>query len=111
MAFTLRDYLRSPWPLFNLLVLVAIHGLFFNVRSGQGHLFSIQYAATMFVAAVTTGVLFSRAHRAETYPVLARPVPSALLAGVLMLNAWLVAVVWHALSLLVEAVRFGAWLN
>ncbi len=110
-VFTLRDFFRCPWVFLNVLVLVGVQSLFFNYESGQGHFFGIEYAITLALAGVTTGAMFARADRAETYPILARQVPRASFTGAVMLAAWIVAVSGHALSTLVEALRFGAWLH
>lgn|GEM_PF-3514705 len=109
--FVLRDFLRSPWPFINLILLVGVHALFFKYESTQSHFFGIQYAIIALLAAINTGAIFSRAHRAETYAILARPVRRATLAAAMLLVAWLVAALVHLLSTLADVIRFSPLLN
>jgi hypothetical protein len=110
LSFVLRDFVRSPWVFFNLLALVAIHALFYKYSPGRSYFFGIEYASTMLLVAITTGVLFGRANRAESYAILARPVPHASYTGAIMLAAWVIAVAGHLLTTLVMF-RFGTWQN
>ncbi|HYP41794.1 MAG TPA: hypothetical protein VEX13_15660 [Chloroflexia bacterium] len=110
--FALRDFFRSPWIILHLLVLVGVQTLFFQYQSGQGHFFLVEYITTTILAAITAGVMLSRANRAETYPILARRVPRASFTGAIMLAAWLVAIVGYLLSSLAVYARFyGPWLS
>jgi len=110
--FVLRDFLRSPWPLIDLLMLVGVHALFFKYdNSSQSHFFGIEYATIALLAAINAAAIFSRAHRAETYAILARPVPRASLTGAMLLVAWLSAVVAHIVSTLADIVHFSPLLN
>ena len=111
LRFALHDYVRSFWPLVNLLLLVGVHSLFFNYRSDQSHFFTIEYATIALLAAINAYAVFSRANRAETYAILARPVPRASYTGALMLVAWLATLFFHVISTLAEAIRFSQWLN
>lgn len=105
--FIIRDYLRSAWVLLNLLVIAGTQALFFNYKSDQSHLFSVEYIVTALLAAATAAIVFARANRAESYPILARRLFRASYAGALMLAAWLIAVLSYVLSILVEALRFS----
>lgn len=109
--FILRDFLRSPWVALDWLILVAVQTLFFQYRSGQSHLFGIEYAMVVVLAAITTQIIFSRAGRAQTYPILARPLSRATYVGAAMLVSWSIAVTGHLLSAAVEAIRFSPWLT
>lgn len=111
LVFTLRDFFRSPWVFFNLLALVGVQTLFYQYKSGAGHFFSVEYAVTAVLAAITSAVIFARANRGESYPILARPVSRVAFTGALMLAAWLVAIGGHFLLSLVEGIRFGPLLN
>ncbi len=106
-AFATRDWLRSPWVLFNLLVLVGVQSLLYMYSPTQSYFFGVQYATTIFLAAVTTGVLFARAARAETYAILARPVPRVAFTGAVMLAAWIISVVCHVIATTVVVMRYG----
>jgi hypothetical protein len=108
LSFVLRDFVRSPWVFFNLLTLVAIHALFYKYSPGRSYFFGIEYASTMLLAAITTSVLFGRANRAETYAILARPVPHTSYTGAIVLAAWVIAAGGHLLTMLVMF-RFGIW--
>lgn len=107
----LRDFLRSPWPIVNLLVLIGVHTLFFKYDSGQSHFFAIEYATIGLLAAINTAAIFSRAHRAETYAILARPVPRASFTGAMLLVSWLSAVVAHIVSTAADIIHFSPLLN
>lgn len=112
VRFVLRDFLRSPWPIINLLVLVGVHALFFKYdNSSQSHFFGIEYATIALLAVINTWAIFSRAHRAATYAILARPVPRASLAGAMLLVAWLSAAVAHLVSTVADIIRFSPLLN
>lgn len=109
--FVLSDYFRTGWVFLNVAILVAVHALFFKYKSGQGHFFGIEYAATMLQAALTCAVMFSRSNRAESYAILARQVPRASYVGAVLLAAWLVAVLAYALSVLFDLVYFSEWIT
>lgn len=106
-AFATRDWLRSPWVLFNLLALVGVQSLLYMYSPTQSYFFGVQYATTIFLAAVTTGVLFARAARAETYAILARPVPRVVFTGAIMLAAWVISVACHVIATTAVVVRYG----
>ena len=108
LGFVLRDFVRSPWVFFNLLALVGSHALFYKYSPGRAYFFGIEYASTMLLAAVTAGVMLGRANRAESYAILARPVPRASYTGAIVLAAWIVAIAGHLLTTLVM-LRFGTW--
>ncbi|HEX8599080.1 MAG TPA: hypothetical protein VF952_11255 [Chloroflexia bacterium] len=109
VRFTLSDYFRTAWVLLNLAILVGVHTLFFQYKSGQSHFFGIEYAATMLQAALTCAVMFARSNRAESYAILARQVSRASYVGAVMLAAWLVAVLAYALSALFDLLYFSEW--
>lgn len=111
LGFIVRDYLRSPWPLVNVAVLVIVHSLFFNYQSDQGHFFAIEYTMVVVIAALTTATIFSRANRAEIYAILARPVRRIALTAAMLLASWLVSIFFHLISTLIESIRFGQMLN
>jgi hypothetical protein len=111
LGFVVRDYLRSPWPLANLALLVVVHTLFFNYQSSQSHFFAIEYGMVVLIAALTTAVIFARANRAETYAILARPVRRLTLTAAMLLASWLITLFFHLISTLVESLRFGQLLN
>ncbi len=111
LSFVVRDYIRSPWPLLNLAILVILHSLFFNYQSSQSHFFAIEYGMVIVIAALTTAGIFARANRAETYAILARPVRRVTLASALLLASWLIALSFHLVSTLIENLRFGRLLT
>lgn len=111
VRFVLRDYFRTAWVFLNVAILVAAHALFFKYKSGQGHFFGIEYAATMLQAALTSAVMFSRSSRAELYAILARRVLRASYVGAVMLSAWLVAVLTYVISTLFDLVYFSEWVT
>ncbi|HEY0069196.1 MAG TPA: hypothetical protein VGE04_04425 [Chloroflexia bacterium] len=111
VRFALRDYFRTAWVFLNMGLLVAVHALFFKYKSGQGHFFGIEYAATMLQAALTCAVMFSRSARAESYAILARQVSRASYVGAVMLAAWLVAVLSYILSALFDLAYFSEWVT
>ncbi|MDQ3930269.1 MAG: hypothetical protein M3328_14120, partial [Chloroflexota bacterium] len=100
VRFTLSDYFRTAWVFLNVAIMVGVHALFFKYKSGQGHFFGIEYAATMLQGALTCAIMFSRSNRAESYAILARQVPRASYVGAVLLAAWLVAVLAYILSAL-----------
>ncbi|MDQ3929829.1 MAG: hypothetical protein M3328_11890, partial [Chloroflexota bacterium] len=110
--FALRDFFRSPWIILHLLVLVGVQTLFFQYESGQSHFFLVEYITTLVLAAITAGVMLSRANRAATYPILARRVPRASFTGAIMLGAWLVPLAGYLLSSIAVYARFyGPWFS
>jgi hypothetical protein len=111
LRFVLRDFFRSAWVLLAIGTLVAMHLLLLNESPSRSHFFGVQYASTILIAAIAAAAMFTRANRAEMYPILARPVSRLALTGVLMLAAWLVTVVAYLLSSAVTLVRYGPWLE
>jgi hypothetical protein len=109
LSFVLRDFFRSVWALFVLALLVAIHLLLFNESPTRGHFFGVQYASTLLVAGIAAAGMFSRANRAEMYPILARSLSRVTVAGALMLAAWLVSVGAYLLSSAALLIRYGSW--
>jgi hypothetical protein len=109
VRFTLSDYFRTAWVFLNVAILVGVHALFFQYKSGQDHFFGIEYAATMLQAALTCAVMFSRSNRAESYAIFARQVSRASYVGAVMLAAWLMSVLAYALSALFDLLYFSEW--
>jgi hypothetical protein len=109
VRFTLRDYFRTAWVFLNLAILVGVHALFFKYKSGQGHFFGIEYAATILQAALTCAIMFSRSNRAESYAILARQVSRASYVGAVILAAWLVALLAYVLSAVFDLIYFSEW--
>src|SRR5688500_8704004 len=111
LSFVIRDYFRSGWPLVNVAILVILHSLFFNYQSNRSHFFAIEYAVVVVIAALTSAAIFARANRAETYAILARPVRRVTLTAAILLASWLITMLFHLISTLIEGIRFGSLLN
>jgi hypothetical protein len=109
LRFVLRDFFRSVWVLLALGTLVAMHLLLLNASPSRSHFFGVQYASTILIAAIAAAAMFTRANRAEMYPILARPISRLALTGVLLLGAWLVTIVAYVISSAVALVRYGPW--
>jgi len=109
LGFVLRDFFRSVWVLLVLGVLVAAHLLLLNSSPTLSHFFGVQYATVLVAAGVATAGFFSRANRAEMYPILARPVSRFALTGALLLASWLVGVGAYLLSTAAAVIRYGPW--
>jgi hypothetical protein len=109
--FVLRDFFTSIWPLVMIAVLVGVQVFLFTSSPTREHFFGAQYAAMVLLAALSSSAFFGRAGRAEMYPILARPVSRGSLTLVLLLAAWLVAIVAYLISAAVVLVRFGPWLS
>jgi len=90
-------------------MLVAIHLMLFDVSPTRSHFFGVQYASTILVAGIAAAGMFSRANRAEMYPILARSLSRVVVTGALMLAAWLVSVGAYLLSSAALLVRYGSW--
>src|SRR5687768_8624514 len=111
LGFVIRDYFRSAWPLVNVAILVILHSFFFNHQSNRSHFFALEYAMVVVVAALPTAAIFARANRAETYAILARPVRRVTLTAAILLASWLITMLFHLVSTLIEGIRFGPLLN
>ena len=108
--FVLRDFFISPWPIFMLGVLVALHLILFTSSPTREHFFGAQYATTILMAALASSAFFGRAGRAEMYAILARPVSRGSLTLALLLSAWLVTILAYLISSVAVLVRYGPWL-
>lgn len=109
--FNLRDFILSMWPLLMLLALVGAHLFLLTDTPGRQHFFGVHYALSMVLAVIASVGFFSRANRAETYSILARPVSRTTLTATLLLGAWLVTVAGYLISSVAVLVRFGPWLH
>lgn len=109
LGFILRDFFRSIWALLAVGALVGFHIVLFDASPTRDHFFGAQYTCTIVIAAIAAMGMFSRANRAEVYPILARPISRGALTGALMLAAWLVAVGSYLVSSAAVLVRYGSW--
>jgi hypothetical protein len=107
LRFILNDFVRSPWPVVNLLAIAGVQLFLFNYSPDRGHFFGVEYALALALGVINAAALFSRANRPESYAIFARPVSRAAFTGAIMLVSWLLAVLAHVVSGVAVVMRFG----
>jgi len=109
--FIIRDFVRSPWLIFNLLVIAGLQLLLPGTDLARANFFGLVYLFMLALSAVNTMAIFSRADDAHTYAILARPVTRTGYVVACMAAAWLVSVLAYVLVTALAYLRYGPPLN
>jgi hypothetical protein len=118
-GFLMRDFLRSPWTIANLVIIALAHLILFGEEPTRVQFFNLSYLIALGLAGFNTAVIFARANHPHTYHILARPVTRTAFITAALLASWVVGVTAFLISALLVIVRYGplfgagtpAWLS